>query len=222
MQSHELNETEVRTQLITPALMSAGWDFGREVREEFQIAAGRIDVRGELATRRKPSQADYVLFLKPNIPLAVVEAKDAKHPVDAPSDSDEQSGAKSEGPTPRTTTTIQRVARSTGVSNAVKRLHRHTCQVCGEVIGTPGGPYAEGAHIIPLGFPHNGPDVEENVLCLCPNDHVRFDTGAIWLDDDLVIVDAATGRRTTSLRQVQGHSLRPDCVEYHRSMWQES
>ena len=83
MQSHELNETEVRTQLITPALMSAGWDFGREVREEFQIAAGRIDVRGELATRRKPSRADYVLFLKPNIPLAVVEAKDAKHHVGA-------------------------------------------------------------------------------------------------------------------------------------------
>ena len=71
MESHELNETEVRTQLITPALMSAGWDFGRDVREEFQIAAGRIDVRGELATRRKPSRADYVLFLKPNIPLGL-------------------------------------------------------------------------------------------------------------------------------------------------------
>jgi len=143
-------------------------------------------------------------------------------PVDALSGSGEQPGAEVGTPAPRVTTTIQRIARSTAVGNYVKRLHRHTCQVCGEVIGTPGGPYAEGAHIRPLGFPHNGPDVVENVLCLCPNDHVRFDTGAIWLDDDLVVVDAATGQRTTSLRKVKGHSLRPDCVEYHRGMWQES
>ena len=78
---HEMNEAEVRTQFITPALVSAGWDLHREVYEEFVISPGRIDVRGELATRRRPSRADYVLCLKPGIPLAVVEAKDAKHSV---------------------------------------------------------------------------------------------------------------------------------------------
>lgn len=80
---HELNEAEVRTRFITPAILDAGWDIEREVYEEFQIAAGRITVRGERATRGKPSIADYVLFLKPGVPLAVVEAKDANKPVGA-------------------------------------------------------------------------------------------------------------------------------------------
>ena len=141
-------------------------------------------------------------------------------PVEAALDPNGQPPAASEGPAPRITTTVQRVARSTAVSNAVKRLHGHACQVCGAAIQTPGGPYAEGAHIRPLGFPHNGPDVAENILCLCPNDHVRFDTGAIWLDDDLAVVEAATGQATTRLREARGHTIRADCVEYHRGMWQ--
>ena len=58
----------------------------------------------------------------------------------------------------------------------------------------PTGRYAEGAHIRPLGYPHDGPDVLGNVLCLCPNDHVRFDYGAIWLDDRLYVVDAQLGK----------------------------
>ena len=79
----ELNETEVRSQFITPAILAAGWDLKTHVREEFKIAAGRIDVRGQRAVRQRDKKADYVLFLKPNIPLAVVEAKDATHSVGA-------------------------------------------------------------------------------------------------------------------------------------------
>ncbi len=77
----ELNETEIRSQFITPAILDAGWNLAQQVREEYKVAAGRIDVRGNRAIRQRPTKADYVLFLKPNIPLAVVEAKDATHSV---------------------------------------------------------------------------------------------------------------------------------------------
>src|SRR5690606_40198260 len=38
---------------------------------------------GQLVARGKPRRADYLLFYKPNIPIAVIEAKDAKHSVRA-------------------------------------------------------------------------------------------------------------------------------------------
>ncbi|MHA6522962.1 EcoAI/FtnUII family type I restriction enzme subunit R [Tessaracoccus sp. G1721] len=79
-----LKETEVRTRYITPAIVRAGWDPDKnQVREEYTIAPGRIMVRGRLHSRLAPKSADYVLFLKPGLPLAVVEAKDNNHSVGA-------------------------------------------------------------------------------------------------------------------------------------------
>ncbi len=72
------SEQEIRTLYITPAIQAAGWDFATQVREEFQLTAGRIIVRGRIHTRGKQKRADYVLYHKPGIPLAVVEAKDNK------------------------------------------------------------------------------------------------------------------------------------------------
>ena len=81
---------------------------------------------------------------------------------------------------------------------------------------TPGGPYAEGAHIRPLGRPHDGPDVEANVICLCPDDHVRFDYGAIVLTDTLEILDTMEGTSLGPLRTVAGHVIDPAYARYHR------
>jgi putative restriction endonuclease len=123
-------------------------------------------------------------------------------------------------PASRVHTTVQRLVRSTEVVQRVKELHSSACQVCGSAIEVRGGWYAEGAHIRPLGHPHDGPDVLSNVLCLCPNDHVRFDFGAIWLDDDLCVVDGLrleTGRR---LRTVAGHEIDLAQVRYQRELWQ--
>ena len=79
-----LKETEIRTRYITPAIVRAGWDPDRnQVREEYTIAPGRIMVRGKLHARLAPKSADYVLFLKHGLPLAVVEAKDNNHSVGA-------------------------------------------------------------------------------------------------------------------------------------------
>jgi hypothetical protein len=76
MSEPPLSERDVCTKLITPALERAGWDIQSQVREEVSLTAGRVMVRGRLVARGTAKRADYVLYLKPNLPLAVVEAKD--------------------------------------------------------------------------------------------------------------------------------------------------
>jgi len=78
-----LSERDICTKFITPALENAGWDVLTQVREEFQLTKGRIIVRGKLHTRGQHKRADYVLFHKPNLPIAVIEAKDNKHSIGA-------------------------------------------------------------------------------------------------------------------------------------------
>jgi putative restriction endonuclease len=75
--------------------------------------------------------------------------------------------------------TVIRIVRDTKVGEWVKRLHDFTCQICDTRLVTPAGAYAETCHIKPLGRPHNGPDVSENILSLCPNCHVLLDELAV-------------------------------------------
>ena len=74
-----LTERDICTKFITPALERAGWDIGTQVREEYPLTKGRIIVRGKLHTRAQNKRADYVLFHRPNMPIAVIEAKVNKH-----------------------------------------------------------------------------------------------------------------------------------------------
>jgi type I restriction enzyme R subunit len=53
------------------------------VSEEVYLTKGRVVVAGQLTSRGDPKRADYVLYHKPGIPLAVVEAKDDTHTVGA-------------------------------------------------------------------------------------------------------------------------------------------
>ena len=78
-----LTEQDIRSQFISPAITGAGWDQRLQIREEVSLTAGRVIVRGKLHTRGKQKRADYVLFHKPDIPLAVVEAKDKSHSLGA-------------------------------------------------------------------------------------------------------------------------------------------
>lgn len=79
-----LTEQEIRTRYITPAIQKAGWGDS-QIREEYQLTKGRIVFVGSHHKRDKRSRriADYILFYKPNIPLAVVEAKDNTHSIQA-------------------------------------------------------------------------------------------------------------------------------------------
>ncbi|TLU53048.1 MAG: DEAD/DEAH box helicase [Chlorobium sp.] len=74
-----LTERDICTKYITPALERAGWDIATQIREEFPLTKGRIIVRGKLHTRAQHKRVDYVLFYKPNIPIAVIEAKENSH-----------------------------------------------------------------------------------------------------------------------------------------------
>src|SRR5690625_1114581 len=77
----DLSERDICTKFITPALEQAGWDMQKQVREEVGFTDGRIYVKGNLTTRGKRKRADYILYYKPNIPVAIIEAKDNKHSV---------------------------------------------------------------------------------------------------------------------------------------------
>jgi len=83
MSKKNLSERDIWTQYISPALKQAGWGFASQVREEVTCTAGRIIVRGKLHGRGKTKRADYILYHKPNLPLAVIEAKDNTHPIGA-------------------------------------------------------------------------------------------------------------------------------------------
>lgn len=75
-----MTEEEVKLNFITPAIENAGWQK-KQIRMEYAINAGKIVVRGNIAKRLPKKKADYVLFFKENLPLAIVEAKDNNHNV---------------------------------------------------------------------------------------------------------------------------------------------
>jgi type I restriction enzyme, R subunit len=81
MDKRVLSERDICTKFITPALRNAGWDEMLQIREEVSFTKGRIIVRGKLVSRGRAKRADYVLYFKPNIPLALIEAKDNSHSV---------------------------------------------------------------------------------------------------------------------------------------------
>lgn len=78
MSKKDLSEREICTRYIYPALTQAGWSV-HQIREEVTFTNGQIMVRGKLHTRGEKKRADYILYYKKNIPLAVIEAKDNKH-----------------------------------------------------------------------------------------------------------------------------------------------
>lgn len=76
-----LSERDICTKYITPAIEKAGWDIRRQVREEVSFTDGRIIVQGKVHTRGKRKRADYILYYKTDIPIAIIEAKDNNHNV---------------------------------------------------------------------------------------------------------------------------------------------
>ncbi|MGZ4987662.1 MAG: EcoAI/FtnUII family type I restriction enzme subunit R [Limisphaerales bacterium] len=79
MNTTKLSERDICTKRITPSLVTAGWNLETQVREEVGFTDGRIYVRGKIHKRGKQKRADYILYYKPNIPIALIEAKDNSH-----------------------------------------------------------------------------------------------------------------------------------------------
>ena len=83
MDKKALSERDICTKFITPAVKMAGWDEMNQIREEVSFTKGRIIVRGKMVSRGQGKRADYILYYKPNIPLALIEAKDNTQAVGA-------------------------------------------------------------------------------------------------------------------------------------------
>lgn len=83
MDKKSLSERDICTKFITPALINAGWNKTTQFKEEVSFTDGRIYVRGRMTARGKRKRADYILYYKPNIPIAIIEAKDNNHSIGA-------------------------------------------------------------------------------------------------------------------------------------------
>lgn len=81
MNKKDMSERDICTKYITPALAQAGWDIKKQIREEYTFTDGRVIVRGNMVYRGKRKRADYILFYKPNLPIAIIEAKDNNHSI---------------------------------------------------------------------------------------------------------------------------------------------
>lgn len=77
----KLTETDIITKFILPAVKDAGWDDMTQIRQEVKLRDGKVIVRGQLGVRKTVKSADVVLYHKPSMPLAVIEAKANKHEV---------------------------------------------------------------------------------------------------------------------------------------------
>jgi len=81
MNKKNLSESDIKAKFITPAILNSGWDEHTQLGREIFFTDGRIYVKGKLTARGKRKFADYILFYKPNVPIAIIEAKDNKHSV---------------------------------------------------------------------------------------------------------------------------------------------
>ncbi len=103
----------------------------------------------------------------------------------------------------RKDTSVSRIIRDSSLSARVKSINKNECQVCGTALAMPEGRrYSEAHHIQPLGKPHDGPDVADNMICVCPNHHALLDYGAIPLD-------------ISKLRFKEGHVIAEEFIRYH-------
>ena len=76
-----LSEADICAKFITPAITSSGWNELTQIQREVHFTKGQIYVRGKLVTRGKSKFADYILYYRPQVPIAIVEAKDNNHSV---------------------------------------------------------------------------------------------------------------------------------------------
>ncbi|CAH0260013.1 YDG/SRA domain-containing protein [Chryseobacterium sp. Bi04] len=112
----------------------------------------------------------------------------------------------------RKETVILRIVRDTKIAVEIKKLYDFKCQICNISIPTKSGHYAEGAHIKPLGMPHDGEDSIDNILCLCPNHHVMFDKGTFSILDNYELI----GHENGILFIHKNHKIKPSNLQYHR------
>ena len=111
------------------------------------------------------------------------------------------------------------IVRNVKFAEQIKEFYNNTCQVCNVFLKTPtdGLGISVAAHIKALGIPHNGPDIKENMLCLCPNHHAQFDSYSFYIESEnfeIVGLDEYEGQSIN-----KKHKINPKYFEYHKEQY---
>lgn len=110
---------------------------------------------------------------------------------------------------------INRIVRNSRLAQDLKRIYDYKCQVCGVKLKVLGGYYIEAAHIKGLGEPHCGPDIIENMICLCPNHHTLFDKGMFSVNSDYSINGLIEYNKLCV--NTKKHNIKAEYFEYHKN-----
>lgn len=122
----------------------------------------------------------------------------------------------------RSKSTTNRLKRNPKISEKIKEIYGYRCQVCGVFLQAPSGPIAIGAHVMPLGQPHNGPDVRENLLCLCPNHHDQFDALGFSIEPKSLAIVGLMNFEGRMLTIDKKHGLGANFLQHHWQRWVEA
>jgi DEAD/DEAH box helicase len=77
-----MSEEDIKLKFITPQIMAKGWSFDDiSMEAKVKLTDGKMNLQGNLVVRSKPKYADYMLYYNKATPIAIVEAKDAKHTI---------------------------------------------------------------------------------------------------------------------------------------------
>jgi len=124
--------------------------------------------------------------------------------------------------TERKSATVNRLKRNVKLSEEVKKLYEYKCQVCNTYLKTPYGGIAIGAHIKGLGNPHNGPDVIENMICLCPNHHEQFDDYGYYIEPDTLEIKGLEGFEGKKITINKKHKIDNELLRYHSDQFKKN
>jgi len=119
--------------------------------------------------------------------------------------------------TSRREITTNSIIRNSELAQKIKSIHNFTCQICSEKLNTPSGPYVEAAHIRPLGKPSNGPDIAENIICLCPNHHKLLDKGGIIIDENFQVIHEKN--IIGNIKELDKHNINIEFFKWHKEFW---
>lgn len=124
--------------------------------------------------------------------------------------------------TSRTEVTTSRIKRNTSISENLKEIYEYKCQICDIFLNQPGTErgICIGAHIKPIGKPHEGPDAIENMLCLCPNHHDQFDKHSFTIDSQNMKIIGLEGYTGKQLNVNKKHRIDKDFVDYHKKQYE--
>ncbi|MFC6880295.1 MULTISPECIES: caspase, EACC1-associated type [Actinomadura] len=106
------------------------------------------------------------------------------------------------------------------LAEKVKQAHDYECQICGYSIQTPAGfRFSPTFHLQSLARPHKGPDIPENILCVCLTHRAELELGVITIDDDLSVINENEGIPIATLSLSPKHRVGRQYLRYHRGLY---